>query len=311
MSKILCIIDGMTDPSFCADAYPSLSAMRLCGSVRTVPPGCAPESLSCILTLLGIKHIPPFLRGYVEALGAGISVQQDDLVLRASWFAVVNGLCASPVSAPDRLKGDADVAYYCLGGYKSLLVLPRMADCVESISTYPFYSGGQKIVGSLRPAGNDLLERIFDENCSNGYCMVPWGQSRAAALPPFPLRAAVISGTGVVHGLARLLNMNIIHVPGATGDVDTDLAAKTNAALQAAQDYPFVLLHINGADEAAHRYDPEQKKSFLTIVDRLVIKRLLHCSHTVFVTADHSTDPMTGLHGGTVQPVLCKQLHED
>ncbi|MEG2174683.1 MAG: hypothetical protein RR135_04260, partial [Oscillospiraceae bacterium] len=129
------------------------------------------------------------------------------------------------------------------------------------------------------------------------------GQSRTTPLPPFPLHSAVICGTGVVRGIAKLLNMALIDVPGATGDIDTDLAAKTDAALRAAQDDPFVLLHINGADEASHRHDRVQKKRFLSEVDRLVLKRLIHCEHTVYVMADHETDPVSGLHGGTIQPV--------
>ncbi len=302
MSEILCIIDGMTDSYFCVDDYPMLSSMHLFQSVRTVPQGYEPESLTCILTLLGISPIPPFLRGFVEALGAAIPVQKDDLILRASWFAVENGVCTYPISAQAKLRTNADVRYYQLGDYKSLLILPDMAANIESISTCPFYSRFRQTVQDLRPAGNALLERIFDDNCTNDSCMVLWGQSRMATLPPFARRAAVICGTGVVRGIAKLLNMNLIPVSGTTGDIDTNLVAKTDTVLRAAEDYPFVLLHINGADEAAHRQDFEQKKRFLSDVDRLVLKRLLRCGHTVYVTADHATDPITGLHEGAVQP---------
>ena len=31
MAEILCIIDGMTDPTFCTADYPNLSSMRLMG----------------------------------------------------------------------------------------------------------------------------------------------------------------------------------------------------------------------------------------------------------------------------------------
>ena len=56
--------------------------------------------------------------------------------------------------------------------------------------------------------------------------------------------------------------MDLIPVRGATGDTDTDLTAKVAATLQAAQKYPFVLLHINGADEAAHRKHAKEKSNF-------------------------------------------------
>jgi 2,3-bisphosphoglycerate-independent phosphoglycerate mutase len=260
--------------------------------------------MTCILTILGVTDIPPFLRGYVEALGSDVPVQKDDLILRASWFAVEDGRCTVPMPAPLEINMVVNARYFCLGGYKSLLVLPGLAACAESIGTYPFYRRSEQTVDNLRPTGNAILERIFDENCTDCSCMAPWGQSRMADLPPFPRRAAVICGAEVVRGIAKLLNMALIHVPGATGDTDTDLEAKSDAALQAAQDYPFVLLHINGADEAAHRRDAGQKKRFLSDVDRLVLRRLLYCGHTVFVTADHSSDPVSGLHGGVDQPVF-------
>ena len=39
--------------------------------------------LHCVLRLLGITDLPVHLRGYVEALGAGIPARPDDLLLRA------------------------------------------------------------------------------------------------------------------------------------------------------------------------------------------------------------------------------------
>lgn len=81
--------------------------------------------------------------------------------------------------------------------------------------------------------------------------MLLWGQSVPVALPPFPQKSAVICGKELVKGIARLLHMELFPVKGATGDVDTDLDAKTEAALRAAERCPFVLMHINGADEAA------------------------------------------------------------
>ena len=44
--------------------------------------------------------------------------------------------------------------------------------------------------------------------------------------------------------------MDTVTVVGATDDTDINLSAKVAIALAAAEQYPFVLLHINGADEA-------------------------------------------------------------
>ena len=136
--------------------------------------------------------------------------------------------------------------------------------------------------------------------------MVPWGQAVPASLPPFPHHAAAITATNVVRGIARMIGMALVPVPGATGDTDTNLSAKIEAALCAADRYPFVLLHINGADEAAHRKNPAQKRAFLQLVDALVTARLLQSPHALTIACDHQTDPHTGLHGGGLQPLYTR-----
>lgn len=96
--------------------------------------------------------------------------------------------------------------------------------------------------------------------------------------------------------------MELFPVKEATGDVDTDLGAKTEAALRAAERCPFVLLHINGADEAAHRHDSAEKETFLRRVDDRVLSRLLASEHEIMVASDHGADPESGAHLGGPQP---------
>ena len=79
---------------------------------------------------------------------------------------------------------------------------------------------------------------------------------------------------------------------------------KTKAAISAAQNYPFVLLHINGADEAAHRKKPNEKNDFLRKVDTIVVSSLLQSGHDIYVASDHGTDPVTGQHIGNRQPMF-------
>lgn len=305
MSRILCIIDGMTDPQFEVKEYPNLSTMKSVGLVDTAC-GRAPESLSCILRLLGVKEVPDNLRGYAEALGAGIPVNKDDLILRGSWVALDKyGCCTVPVQGQEKLEPTAvNYHYYPLGEYKSLLVFPGMAHCVNEIVTYPPYNCAGRPAVQMCPEGNQTLQEAFMEQVSAEHCLIPWGKSVPASVPCFPEKAAVVCGATVVKGIARLLHMNLLDIPDATGDTDTDLEAKTDAALRAAEQYPFVLLHINGADEAAHRRDPKQKKAFLQKVDGTVLSALLDSPYEITVVSDHGTDPVNGLHVGAKQPVF-------
>lgn len=307
MSKILCIIDGMTDPGFRIADYQNLSRMYLTKHIDTTK-GQEPESLGCILRLLGVKKVPAFLRGYAEALGYGIPVNTNDLILRGSWFALDgDGRCAVPTSAPKSLKESNGCQYYPLGQYKSLLVFPGMASFVSDLITYPPYACEGLPAEQFCPQGCDAVRQIFQSQLTKEKCLIPWGQSVSKSMTQFSRKAAVVCGTPIVKGIAQLLGMDIIPVPNATGDVDTDLLAKAVAALDAAKQYSFVLLHLNGADEAAHRQDAAEKRAFLHRIDEVVIPLLLQSWHDVAITADHGTDPVNGVHIGGLQPVFCNK----
>lgn len=304
MSKILCVIDGMTDPQFRMEEYPNLSAMYHVANMDTCR-GAPPESLGCILRLLGVREVPGHLRGYAEALGAGIPVGEQDLVLRGSWFALdAQGRCTVPIPGPVALDMAGECHYHRLESYKSLLVFPGLASEIGRIKTVPPYDCAGKCAAQLCPEGSGALQSVFHACLSKDRCLILWGQSVPAKLPPFSPKAAVICGTTVVKGIARLLGMTLMEVPEATGDTDTDLGTKTAAALEAAKAYPFVILHINGADEASHRKNAAEKKAFLRQIDGVVLPELLRSPHEVAVVSDHGTDPETGQHLGNKQPVL-------
>lgn len=307
LSKILCILDGMTDPRFDAAAYPSLASMHHVGDVDTTA-GSEPESLGCILRLLGVERVPGHLRGYAEALGFGVPVGKDDLVLRGSWFSVDEwGNCIAPVQPPEDIPDRSpQFRYHRMERYKSLLIFPGMAGRIGELCTHSPYRCSGRPAAELAPEGLPALEALFARCMRRDRCLIPWGQSVPATLPPFPEPAAVVCGTAIVRGIARLLNMRLIDVPGATGDTDTNLQAKVEATLTAAKDYPFVLLHINGADEIAHRKNRAGKTDFLQRVDTVVLSALLRSSHQVTVVSDHGTDPETGLHLGDAQPMFVK-----
>lgn len=303
MGEILCIIDGMTDPGFCVEDFQNLASMELLRRQDNVLGG-EPETLNCVLHLLGVKHLPEHLRGYLEALGCGIPVSKDDLILRGSWYRLdERGRYTVPCGAPAKWKSPA-FRYYHLGQYKSLLVLPHMAGLLDQIVTHLPSGSETRNAGELIPEGSKVLREVFLQGWEKNRFMALWGQSAPAELPPFPKRAAVVCGKGIVKGIAKALGMELVPVKNATGDTNTDLVGKAEAALEAAWEYPFTLLHINGADEASHRKNAREKRQFLEQVDKEVLSRLLASPHQITVVADHGTDPETGLHLGEKQPVF-------
>ena len=174
MSKILCIIDGMTDPEFAIGCYPNLSRMYLTRYVDTAQ-GQELESLDCILRLLGVKKVPAHLRGYAEALGYGIPVNTNDLILRGSWFALDgDGRCTVPTSAPESLQEANGCKYYPLGQYKSLLIFPGMATFVSDLITYPPYACEGLPAGQFCPQGCDAVAQFFQSQLTKEKCLIPW-----------------------------------------------------------------------------------------------------------------------------------------
>ena len=309
MGSILLIIDGMTDPGFRAENYPALNSLRHRRSVRTVAPGGQAESLGCILRLLGYRELPEHLRAYADALGAGIEVQQDDLLLRCSWLSLgPDGQILRYGDAPVDYDPGEGLRYHALGGYRGLLILPGGAPKLQRIRTHPPYLNAACGPEQLMPEGSELLRQAFLRALSPTRCMVPWGQSRKVSLKPFPFHAAVITGTGLVRGIGRMTAMTIVPLQHATGDTDTCLEEKAEAALEAAAAYDFVLLHVNGADEAAHRRDPAAKQAFLKRVDRLVTQRLIDSPWPLSVAGDHGSNPWTGQHEGEVQTLYAKEI---
>lgn len=306
MSKILCIIDGMTDPQFDVCTYPNLASMRFSRYVDTTC-GHDAESFGCILRLLGVRDVPDHSRGYAEALGAGIPVGENDLVLRGSWYGLdAEGRCTEPVPALGHILGECECHYHSLGDYKSLLVFPGEGKSVRRITTYPPYDCLGKSAAQLCPQGSEAVKEVFESNLQKDRCLLLWGQSAPSSLAPLQMKAAVICHATVVKGIGHLLGMTVFDAEGATGDTDTDLTSKVRSALKAAEEFPFVLLHINGADEASHRKDPSEKTEFLKMVDKIILTELLRSEFEVVVVSDHGTDPDTGLHISGQQPMYMR-----
>ena len=90
-----------------------------------------------------------------------------------------------------------------------------------------------------------------------------WAEGTAAALPNFPEHygsdGGVVSAVPLCHGIGILTGLEAVTVPTATGEWDTDYAAKVAAALGVLKKHDFVALHLEGPDEATHNHDLEHK----------------------------------------------------
>src|SRR5208283_1468615 len=106
-----------------------------------------------------------------------------------------------------------------------------------------------------------------------------WGQGTRPAVPTlkerFGLEGSVISAVDLVNGVGRLAGLEVITVPGATGFLDTDYAAKGRYGLKSLEHKDFLLLHIEAPDEAGHMGRADLKVEALEKIDELILGPML------------------------------------
>jgi len=123
----------------------------------------------------------------------------------------------------------------------------------------------------------------------------------------YGIRAACVAGGALYKGVARLAGMEVLSVPGATGDLRTDLRAKARAAREALSSFDLVFVHIKGTDNAGHDGDAEAKRKFIERVDREFFGTLLADLPKdlhLCVSGDHTTPPAVREHTADPVPAL-------
>ena len=102
-----------------------------------------------------------------------------------------------------------------------------------------------------------------------------WGQGSAPRLEPFEqlygVRGAMITAVDLLRGLAKLIGWKRIDVPGATGYLDTDYAAKGRYAVEALKEHDLVCVHVEAPDEASHEGRADAKIEALEQIDRHIV----------------------------------------
>jgi 2,3-bisphosphoglycerate-independent phosphoglycerate mutase len=132
-----------------------------------------------------------------------------------------------------------------------------------------------------------------------------WGQGRAPSLRPFRevygKSGAILSAVDLVRGVGVLLGWKRIDVPGATGYLDTDYAAKGRYGVAALAEHDLVCVHVEAPDEASHEGKADEKVKALEQIDRHVVGPLLEAlprfgDWRILVSPDHRTTLRTRAH---------------
>jgi 2,3-bisphosphoglycerate-independent phosphoglycerate mutase len=159
----------------------------------------------------------------------------------------------------------------------------------------------------------DTNRRLRDAGAVMANSVWPWSGGTAGALRTLKQRygvtGAVISAVDVIVGLGRLLGMDVIKVPGATGYIDTNYEGKADAAIAALQTHDFVYLHLEAIDEVSHEQNLEQKIKAIEDFDQRIIGRVLAAvgkDVNVAILPDHPVPVAIGKHTRTPVPVAVR-----
>ena len=282
------------------------------------PSGRKPDSLNCILSILGVdEKLIPQNRAYLEAVAHGINIENDEVVLRCNLISINDGKIDSfngkgltnskMKEAAITVKTSERIKFYHISGYRNLIIAKKSKEILSLKNLPPHENLGIKAeelinnIGELKILHEFTLDNKFTLN-NNDYMFYPWGVSEPSKLPSFyelhKKTCSCVCSAEIVKGIARAMKINLANLEKATGDIDTDLYEKASAVLSEINTHDVVIAHINGTDEVSHRKDLKGKITFIEKIDSEFLREIYNkkTDTKIIIVSDHQTSSRTGKH---------------
>ncbi|MGD8453681.1 MAG: cofactor-independent phosphoglycerate mutase [Phycisphaerae bacterium] len=317
------------------------------GRAVTVPAGFTPGTDVATLSVFGYDpHESYSGRAPIEAAARGLSAGPDELIFRCNFVTIDKGrmadYTAGHIAQDEANQLIADLGALAASGepalrgcrfftsvsYRNLMIADGAT--AFDLRTAPPHDIPDRPVADHLPqgAGRERVLRIMTaaramladhevnrrrraEKRSEVTDIWLWGQGQPVALTPFEerfgLSGVVITGVDIIRGLALMMGMELLEVPGATGYIDTNYAGKGAAAVRALEQYDLVVAHIEAPDEAGHLGNVAEKVTALEQIDEHVVGPLLRKLQTLadwrmLIAPDHPTPCTTMAHDATPPP---------
>ena len=255
---------------------------------------------------------------------AGHSTSEDGAPLIAAMQSAFGG----PLPTGDGLSLRGTLEFHPGVSYRNILVYRGSADApapfTAATKTQPPHDIPDRAIADYLPKGpgSELLQDLMAKSRSV-FAQHPmnlarkargekvatqvwlWGQGHAPSVRPFTEiygpRGAIISAVDLVRGTGMLIGWKRIDVPGATGYLDTDYAAKGRYGIAALADHDLVCVHIEAPDEASHEGRADAKVKALEEIDEHIVGPLLkelpkYGDYRILVSPDHRTTLRTRAH---------------
>lgn len=286
-------------------------------------------------------------RAPIEAAAQGIELGPEDWAIRCNFVTVDSGRMKSFTAGqiPNVLSheliqrmqksmcGDPHWKFYPGVSYRNLLIYrarDRQAPFSSDTWSVPPHDIIEQPTADSLPMGagacdlRALMERsvtLLAESPANQARVAAgelpatqvwlWGLGKAPRLPSFTsrfgVRGGVITAVDLLRGLATLVEMEVINVPGATGYIDTDYAAKGRAAIESLRHLDFIVVHVEATDEASHEGNAIEKVHALENIDRHIVGPVHEWlksqgDYRLLVCPDHPTFLRTKTHSHGMVP---------
>ena len=312
------------------------------GTFLTLPDGFPTSSDVANMSVMG-GDLPTELcgRGPLEAASMGLNLGPDDVAFRMNLVTVnedgtLKDFSAGHIGAAAQQEaiallneklGSAKIRFYAGVSYRNIVVLsgPEYSSAVAYDK--PDDNQGNPVAEHLprakAPEGEataaalrDIIAKaaeVLKGRQANG--VWPWSGGKAGAIHSiatrYGIRGAVVSAVDVINGLGRVMGLDVIKVPGATGYIDTNYEGKADAAIKAIEDgYDFVYVHIESTDEVSHEQKLDLKLKAIEDFDSRLIGRVmakLGDAAAYCVLPDHPVPLRLGKHTRTPVPFAVYQ----
>ncbi len=318
-------------------AMDRVAATGLVALANHTPTALPAGSDTANLSLLGYDPIQFYTgRAPLEAAAQGIQLGPTDWAVRCNMVTIQDQLmrsftagqistreAAALLESLQERVADPRLKFVPGVSYRNLLLVKDGPFSSDTRTLPPHDLTDQTVLdGYPRGPGSDFLcdimatsEAVFADHPLNAARIAAghppathvwlWGQGRAPQLPSFMdvygKRGAMITAVDLLRGLAKLLGWQRIDVPGATGYLDTDYAAKGRYAIEALKTCDIVCVHVEATDEASHEGRVDAKMEALEQIDRHIVAPVFEALQSypewrILVSPDHPTPVRTKTH---------------
>jgi len=281
-----------------------------------IPLGQNDWAIRCNLVYIDKEKMRDFTAGHIS--------NEEGRALMEAIQQKLGGL--SPEGDGGRLEFHAGVSYRNILVYRAAGPAPFSSDTKTQaphdipdrpILVYQPEGPGEDLLRNLMKASREILRDhpVNATRRSTGKKPATqiwlWGQGKAPTLRPFAdvyqKKGAIISAVDLVRGVGVLLGWTRIDVPGATGYLDTDYAAKGRYAVEALGNHDLVCVHVEAPDEASHEGKTDAKVKAIEEIDKHIVGPLLealpkHGEWRFLISPDHRTRLRTRAHAHGAVP---------